>query len=83
MAEARRSSTASRGELSHFAKLTRDQVRTIRERYVEGAHFPHQGSARVLAEEFGISVWYVPLLAASNRWAWLDAEQAVHTHVEI
>lgn len=82
MAEAGRSSTASRGELSPRAKLTQDQVLDIRSRYVPRARHPHPGSARALAEEFGISVGYVPGLAAAERWAWLEADGAAHAHTE-
>ncbi|MER7742311.1 hypothetical protein ABTX34_29020 [Streptomyces sp. NPDC096538] len=84
MAEAGRGSTASRGELSPRAKLTRDQVLDIRRRYVKGARYPHPGSARALAEEFGISRDYVPELAAAGRWAWLEDDAAAHEgHTEM
>lgn len=75
MVEAGRASKANRGEGSWRAKLTREQVRAIRERYVKGAHYPHPGSARALAEEFGITRHYVPELAAASRWAWLDVDE--------
>ncbi len=73
MVEAGRATKANRGELSAVAKLTREDVHAIRERYVKGARYPHPGSARAIAGEYGIGAGYISVLAAGDRWAWLDA----------
>lgn len=73
MAEAERS---ARGERHGIAKLTREQVRDIRRRYVKGARYPHPGNSRVLAEEFGLHPAYIRELCRNERWAWLGAEES-------
>ncbi|MEW2066650.1 hypothetical protein [Streptomyces sp. NPDC007346] len=81
MAEAGRGTKANRGELSWRSKLTRDEVRLIRQRYVKGARHPHLGSARALADEFGVRASYISTLASGKRWAWLDADETGQGHV--
>ncbi|WP_433341723.1 hypothetical protein [Streptomyces sp. CA-253872] len=76
MVESGRATIANRGEGCARAKLTREDVRAIRRRYVKGARLPSPGSARALANEYGISVSYLPKLADMDRWAWLDADEA-------
>lgn len=77
MVEAGRATTATRGEGNGLHKLTRTQVEEIRARYVKGARYPHPGSARAVAEAYGIHRDYVPELARGKRWAWL-AEESAH-----
>ncbi|WP_371798995.1 hypothetical protein OG963_14245 [Streptomyces sp. NBC_01707] len=81
MVEAGRATKANRGEASPAAKLTRDDVRTIRERFLKRAIYPDLRSSRAIAEEFGITAAYVAQLAAAERWTWLDADEADHGHV--
>lgn len=76
MVAAGRASNGSRGEGFPLHKLTRGQVAEIRARYVKGARYPDPGSARAVAEAFGIHRDYVPELARGKRWAWLGEESA-------
>lgn len=50
------------------AKLTVEEVREIRRRYTPGRRAPHDGSAAVLAAEFGITVRYLRRVASGQRW---------------
>lgn len=56
------------GETHGAAKLTEDNVRSIRARHILGAHYPHEGSTRKLAEEFGISERN--LMHIVRRYSW-------------
>lgn len=58
--------THTRGGRSHFAKLTEDQVRSIRSQYEAGR------LQREIADDFGIDGAYVSMLVNHKAWAWLD-----------
>lgn len=58
----------SRGNNNPQCKLSENDVLEIRKRYK-----PHSkdGNAKVLAEEFGVSHYYIYNLVRNDRWGWL------------
>jgi len=58
--------TIVRGEKSHGARLTEEDVRLIR-------GMKGQITQRELAEKFGVSPSQISLIHSGKKWAWLDA----------
>jgi len=61
-----------RGERQGTSKLTREQVREIRERCKK------RGDGTKLAREFGISQQHVSVLVNKKQWRFLDAPHRIH-----
>ena len=53
-------------------KLTNEQVRSIRQRYVRGRNQASPGTSRALAQEFGVSTTQIRNIATSRQWAQLS-----------
>lgn len=62
-----------RGERGSNVRLTADQVRLCRRRYVAG---DRTNGARALAREFGVCQPHMSAILSGKRWAYLDAEAA-------
>ena len=52
-------------------KLSNEQVRSIRRRYVRGRSIVSPGNSRALAREFGVSMEQVRNIASGRQWAQL------------
>lgn len=64
----------ARGENHHNAKLTMDQVREIRRRFVPSIRT--EGNCAELAAEYSLSKEAIRKIASGKRWGWMDADQA-------
>lgn len=68
------------GEENSQAKLTSEQVLSIRREYVRGSrcvkgHRAVKGNADVLAKKYALSVFHIRNIVYRNRWGWLESEQ--------
>ena len=62
-----RDETRARGEGIHQSKLTRQQVREIRDRYAAGGILQ-----RELGDEYGVNQRSISRLVRQTSWVWLD-----------
>ena len=68
---------SNRGARHGMSKLTEDQVRDIRRRYIKGSdRWNNRGNCRDLAAEFRVGAKYIRDIGRGQRWAWLDADEA-------
>ena len=63
-----RDGTDNKGERHPMHKLTEEQVRQIKERLRGGV----RGTARVLAQEYGVSFATISDINVGRKWAWMD-----------
>ena len=66
-----RHGTQARGEQQFLSKLTEDNVREIRKKYV-----PRNYTRKMLAKEYGVSVNSISMVIDGQRWTHVDAPAA-------
>lgn len=63
----------ARGMTNGHAKLTEEDVRSIRRRYVRGSRWHGRGNSAALAKEYGVSENAIRQATRGATWGWLDA----------
>jgi len=71
-----RHGTDNRGERSGLAKLTAQQVREIRAKYI-----PRKYTIDMLAKQFGVSCSAIQLIVTNQRWKYMPEVNSAHSHV--